>query len=156
MWCGIVVKNNKCQAPQPKLCVYPVIFFFCAHAFALMEEEQSLAQRNDKKIIRYRCYCVNSGAKLVVSIAPAVSVLVLTINYNNSVKLCLNCAAHCNSSYRNSRVQRSNTSIYKLPHTKSVSINLQKRPGIYKNRQPGTNGIGEYCGQYGLPKSKRR
>lgn len=33
---------------------------------------------------------------------------------------------------------------------------LKKRPGIINNRQPGTNGIGEYCGQYGLPKSQRR
>lgn len=29
-------------------------------------------------------------------------------------------------------------------------------PGIHKRRQPGTNGIGEHCGQYGLPQSQRR
>lgn len=26
----------------------------------------------------------------------------------------------------------------------------------HKRRQPGTNGIGEHCGQYGLPQSERR
>lgn len=37
-----------------------------------------------------------------------------------------------------------------------ISTTAHPAPGIHKRRQPGTNGIGEHCGQYGLPQSPRR
>lgn len=33
---------------------------------------------------------------------------------------------------------------------------IENTPKLNKNRQPGINGVGEYCGQYGLPQSERR
>lgn len=89
-------------------------------------------------------------------------------NYNNKHEQeVLEYSFHSNSGtdFKSNRLEKrgqkylcfdSNSVARKLGEKQGRRQILRNQKDSYKNRQPGTNGIREYCGQYGLLEGKRR